>query len=81
MNNVLNLEGRSTDKKRAATLLNLARVQFPGNFQQDGYIHNINDNDSPVNKKLGSQTETTQFKHWFKKGAAVDSNGLPLLVE
>ncbi len=27
------------DKKRAATLLNLARVQFPGNFQQDGYIY------------------------------------------
>ena len=46
-------------KKEARDLFDMAGVQFPGVTMQDGLIHSILKNDSPVNRKFVEQTETT----------------------
>ncbi len=68
------------NKKRAIELLTTARVQFPGDFSKDGYIHSISDPLSPVNKKSLQQTETQQFKRWFKGSVVVNADGTPKVV-
>ena len=67
-------------KKEARDLFDMAGVQFPGVTMQDGLIHSILKNDSPVNRKFVEQTETTQFKRWFGKSKVVDRDGEPLVV-
>ena len=67
-------------KKEARDLFSGSGVQFPGVDVQDGLIHSILKNDSPVNKKFMDQTETTQFKRWFGKSKVVDRDGEPLVV-
>ena len=47
---------------------------------QDGLIHSILNNDSPVNRKFVDQTETRQFKRWFGDSKVVDEEGKPLVV-
>lgn len=46
-------------KTEARDLFESAGVQFPGGSMQDGLIHSILKNDSPVNRKFVEQTETT----------------------
>ena len=48
-------------KNEAQNLYARAGVQFPGSAVQDGLIHSILNNDSPVNRKFMDQTETKQF--------------------
>ena len=67
-------------KTEARDLFDMAGVQFPGVTMQDGLIHSILKNDSPVNRKFMEQTETTQFKRWFGKSKVVDRDGEPLVV-
>ena len=67
-------------KTEARNLLAESGVQFPGGAMQDGLIHSILNNDSPVNRKFVEQTETTQFKRWFGKSKVVDRDGEPLVV-
>ena len=67
-------------KKEARDLFESAGVQFPGGSMQDGLIHSILKNDSPVNRKFMDQTETKQFKRWFGKSKVVDRDGEPLVV-
>ena len=45
-------------KTEARDLFESAGVQFPGGSMQDGLIHSILKNDSPVNRKFVEQTET-----------------------
>ena len=67
-------------KTEARDLFDAAGVQFPGVTMQDGLIHSILKNDSPVNRKFVEQTETKQFKRWFGKSKVVDEEGKPLVV-
>ena len=67
-------------KKEARDLFESAGVQFPGGSMQDGLIHSILKNDSPVNRKFVEQTETRQFQHWFGDSKVVDEDGKPLVV-
>ena len=62
-------------KNEAQNLYARAGVQFPGSAVQDGLIHSILNNDSPVNRKFMEQTETTQFKRWFGDSKVVDEEG------
>ena len=45
-----------------------------------GYVHNINDEGSPVKGNFKKQTETLQFKRWFGDSKVVDEDGNPLVV-
>ena len=67
-------------KTEARNLFDAAGVQFPGVTMQDGLIHSILNNDSPVNRKFMDQTETRQFKRWFGDSKVVDRDGEPLVV-
>ena len=67
-------------KNEARDLFESAGVQFPGGSMQDGLIHSILNNDSPVNRKFMDQTETKQFKRWFGDSKVVDRDGEPLVV-
>ena len=67
-------------KNEAQNLYARAGVQFPGSAVQDGLIHSILKNDSPVNRKFMDQTETRQFQRWFGKSKVVDEEGKPLVV-
>lgn len=67
-------------KNEAQNLYAQAGVQFPGSAVQDGLIHSILKNDSPVNRKFMDQTETRQFQRWFGDSKVVDRDGEPLVV-
>ena len=67
-------------KGKARSIFGRAGVQFPGGSVDDGLIHSIFDAGSPVNRKFQEQTETMQFKRWFGKSKAVDSDGNPLVL-
>ncbi|MBQ9789955.1 MAG: hypothetical protein IJW31_10220 [Lentisphaeria bacterium] len=62
--------------KKAEAILNTEGVQFPDRFTFDSAYHNI----SQVGIKVKPQTETLQFKNWFKDSKVVDENGEPLIV-
>lgn len=67
-------------KGKARSIFGRAGVQFPGGSVDDGLIHSIFDAGSPVNRKFQEQTETMQFKRWFGRSKAVDSDGNPLVL-
>ena len=68
------------DKNRASNLISDPRVQFPSVSEKTGLIHSIFDAGSPVKRKYLEQTETRQFKRWFKDSKVVDENGAPLTM-
>ena len=68
------------DKNRASILFGDIRVQFPEISEQAGLIHSIFDAGGSVKQKSMEQTETRQFKHWFKGSKVVDEDGKPLIV-
>lgn len=45
-----------------------------------GFVHNINDEGSPVKGIFKKQTETLQFREWFGGSKVVDESGKPLTV-
>ena len=63
-------------QKKAESAANAEGVQFPNGFAFDSVNHNIAD----VGLKVKQQTETLQFKNWFKNSKVVDQNGKPLVV-
>lgn len=67
-------------KKEARDLFSGSGVQFPEVDMQDGLLHTILKNDSPVNKKFMDQTETRQFQRWFGDSKVMDRDGEPLVV-
>ena len=68
------------DKNRASILFGDIRVQFPEISEQAGLIHSIFDAGGSVKLKSMEQTETRQFKRWFKDSKVVDEDGKPLIV-
>ncbi len=68
------------DKNRASILFGDIRVQFPEISEQAGLIHSIFDAGGSVKQKSMEQTETRQFKRWFKDSKVVDEDGKPLIV-
>lgn len=68
------------DKNRASILFGDIRVQFPEISEQAGLIHSIFDAGGSVKQKSMEQTETRQFKRWFKDSRVVDEDGKPLIV-
>ena len=68
------------DKNRASILFGDIRVQFPEISEQAGLIHSIFDAGGSVKQKNLEQTETRQFKRWFKDSKVVDEDGKPLIV-
>ena len=63
-------------QKNAESAANAEGVQFPNGFAFDSVNHNITD----VGLKVKPQTETLQFKNWFKNSKVVDQDGKPLVV-
>lgn len=68
------------DKNRASNLISDPRVQFPSISKKTGLIHSIFDAGGSVKQKSMEQTETRQFKRWFKDSKVVDEDGKPLIV-
>ena len=68
------------DKNRASNLISDPRVQFPSISEKTGLIHSIFDAGGSVKQKSMEQTETRQFKRWFKGSKVVDEDGKPLIV-
>ncbi len=76
------------NKKEAMTLLQSAGHQLSGGLPQDGFIHSIRENSSPVKSKFENVTETQQFKRWFgdwqnhpeSASKVVNDDGTPRVV-
>ena len=68
------------NKKEAYNAMSMSGLQLPGSLTRSGLINSIRDNDTSVNQKLSSVTESKQFKAWFGKSAVVDDSGKPLVV-
>ena len=70
-------------KSEARALFVEYGVQFSGIAMQDGLIHSIYEEGSPVKKYFTDymqQTDTQQFKRWFGKSKVTDATGEPLVV-
>lgn len=61
-------------QKNAESAANAEGVQFPNGFAFDSVNHNIAD----VGLKVKQQTETLQFKNWFKNSKVVDRDPEPV---
>ena len=69
------------NKKKTTAVLRKAGYPITGvpNIS-DGFIHSISDPGSPVKLRINSQTETRQFKNWFKGSKVVNDDGTPRIV-
>ena len=69
------------NKKKTTAVLRKAGYTITGvpNIS-DGFNHSIYDSGSPVKLRINSQTETRQFRSWFKGSKVVDKEGQPLIV-
>lgn len=63
------------DKKSSQSFLEPGQSQVLDAFKKDGYIHSIQEKASPVNVASVEQTETQQFKRWFKNSKIRNSDG------
>ena len=69
------------NKKEAISLLNVRRLQLPAHIKiSDGFIHSIREDASPVKPVINGQTDTKQFKRWFKGSKVVDEDGKPKVL-
>ena len=67
-------------KKSGAMVLERLGQQLPRGQHRADFVHSIADPESPVKGAIVEQTETLQFKEWFKKSKIVDKDGKPLRV-
>lgn len=58
----------------------VSAVRKHGGHIPDGIIHTINDPGSVVKSAISNQTQTEQFRRWFRGSKIVDENGNPLIV-
>ena len=66
------------DKNKATAVLRKAGYTITGwPNSNNGFIHSITDSNSPVKLRITSQTETRQFKKWFRGSKVVNSDGTP----
>ena len=68
------------NKKEAISLLHEEGLQLPSLLPQDGLIHSVLEEGSPVKRKFAGQTETKQFKRWFGNSKAVNKDGSPRIL-
>lgn len=68
------------NKEEAHNLFVTSGVQFPGLAKEAGLIHSIFDSGTKVNRKILKQTETQQFKRWFKGSVIKNEDGTPKLM-
>ena len=68
------------DKKRASSLLHRAGLQLPRSMPNDGYVHSIREVGSSVKERFESQTQTQQFRNWFKGSKVVNEDGSPKVM-
>lgn len=69
------------DKKRTTKALQRAGNPIPGQLSDlDGYIHSITEPGSPVKIRIATQTNTRQFKKWFKGSKVVNADGTPKIM-
>ncbi len=64
------------NKERSLTVKGVDVLNH-GHSLSFGIIHRITDPGSPVKPTIENQTDTRQFKHWFGKSKAVNSDGSP----
>ena len=76
------------NKKEALSLLQRPGHQLPNRLPQDGFVHSITENGSPVNKRFDNVTYSQQFIRWFgnwiknpkKASKVVNSDGTPKVM-
>lgn len=67
------------NKKDTDILLEGTNEQKVGGFLKEGVNHSITDPGSPVKEKTIEQTESQQFKRWFKGSMAKNKDGTPII--
>ena len=68
------------NKKEARALLGAGQSQVLRVPVQDGFVHSITEDASPVNYQFLKQTQTQQFRHWFKGSQIVNEDGNPKIM-
>ena len=68
------------NKKEARALLGEGQSQVLSGPVQDGFIHSITEDASPVNYQFIKQTQTRQFRNWFKGSQIVNEDGNPKIM-
>lgn len=69
------------NKNKATAVLRKAGYTITGwpNIS-NGFNHSITDPNSPVKLRITNQTETRQFKNWFKGSKVVNADGTPKVM-
>lgn len=66
------------NKNKATAVLRKAGHTITGwPNSNNGFIHSITDPNSPVKLRITSQTETRQFRKWFRGSKVVNEDGTP----
>lgn len=68
------------NKKEAFTYIEPGQAQGLGRSLKDGFIHSINENGSPVKPRIKIQTDTSQFRRWFKGSVVKNPDGTPKVM-
>ena len=68
------------DQKRGVSILKQTGLNISGVLNRGSLIHSIHDTASPVNKQLMEQTDTQQFRRWFKGSKVVNEDGTPKVM-
>jgi len=61
------------DKKEAVALMVRSGLQLPGSVPQNGFVHSVLEEGSPVKPQFEDQTQ--QFKRWFGESKIVNHDG------
>lgn len=68
------------NKNKATQLFGPERVPGRVHSLEGGYMHSVADDASPVKGRVKSQTDTLQFRKWFKGSKIVNEDGTPILM-
>ena len=68
------------NKNKATQLFGPERVPGRVHSLEGGYMHSVADAASPVKSRVKDQTETAQFKRWFRGSKVVNADGTPKLM-
>lgn len=69
------------NKKEAVALMQRAGLQLPtAHLPQNGFVHSILEEGSPVKPDIKNQTQTQQFKRWFGESKIVNPDGTPKVL-
>ena len=68
------------NKTKAIRYAQSRGLKLPNGLLRDGFIHSMTESASPVNTKFESQTQTQQFKRWFRKSMIINADGTPMIL-